>query len=74
MSEYSEQLSFNPKEDLGRLEKTLIKIKLENESVTVDTFQELYNLIHKTNLEIRYRLLQLNRGRRVTEGTCRCPL
>lgn len=49
----SEHLSFNPMKDLTRLEKTFIKIKLENESVTVDNFESLYNLIHQTNLEIR---------------------
>lgn len=53
ISGFSEQVSFNPKEDLSRLEKTFIKIKLENESVTVENFEALYNLIHQTNLEIR---------------------
>jgi hypothetical protein len=53
LQEYPDQLSLNPKDDLTRLGKTLIKIKFENETVSVDTFQDLYNLIHKTNLEIR---------------------
>ena len=53
MKEHAEELAMNPMVDLCRLEKTLIKIKLENESVNVDTFKELYTLIHHTNLEIR---------------------
>jgi len=53
LQEYPDQLSLKPKDDLTRLGKTLIKIKFENETVNVDTFQDLYNLIHKTNLEIR---------------------
>lgn len=53
IQEHSEEFSINPKVDLARLEQTLNYIKLENESVNVETFKDLYTLIHQTNLEIR---------------------
>ena len=54
LQEYSDQFNLNPMEDLTKMENILLQIKTENENVTVENFQELYNLIHKTNLEIRY--------------------
>lgn len=49
-----DKLNFNPKQTFSRMEKTLKKIKLDNESVSIESFKELYTLIHRTNTDIRY--------------------
>lgn len=53
LKEFSKEINFNPNEDLSKMEKTLCQIKMENENVTVETFRDLYTLIHQTNQQIR---------------------
>ena len=53
LKEYSKELDFNPNQELSNMEKILLQIKMENENVTVESFKDLYTLIHQTNQEIR---------------------
>lgn len=54
VSEFLQKNQLHPKKELTKLEETLERIKKENEKVTVENFKEIYNMILKTNTDIRY--------------------
>lgn len=53
VSEFLKKIQLEPKTELAKLEETLSHIKKKNEGVTVENFKEIYNMILRTNADIR---------------------
>lgn len=53
VTEFLKKIQLEPKTELSKLEDTLSHIKKKNEGVTVENFKEIYNMILRTNADIR---------------------